>query len=325
MATNLPYLLREGQKAYAAKVMANFEALLGAYNMVHVDGLGESDVATLLQLLCQAAVMAGKEGNTAQIVFPDGDSLEEKFDAGTLNAALIDSDGLFYFEVDPNDGHLYVTASESIGPHDFYIDEHGHLIYNLSDPEESMAVHRYDLGLVRGERGPVGVGNMATSVYDPNNQQKDLNLYTGYFNCQALGWGGYHLTYDTVFQEGKTYYTEDGGDYTEAGVTEGDPVPVNTYYEKLPDEDCLLTDDDHISGATFAGHITAVSGHALVGPAADAMDEAKLAWSAGIITAAGQGNGSSASGALNASPWIRLRALGNVPAAGVPLMITFYL
>ena len=324
MAISLPYRLREGQIAYAAKVMANFEALLGAYNQVHIDGLGEGDVVTLLQLLYQAAVMAGEEGNTAQIVFPDGDTLEEKFSAGTLNASLLDSDGLFYFEVG-EDGHLYVTASESIGPHDFYIDENGHLIYNLSDPEESEAVHRYDLGMVRGDQGPASTGDMDADIYDPYNQQKDLNHYTGYFNCLALNWGGYYLTYDTVFEEGKTYYTEDDGEYTEANVNEGDPVVVNTYYEKLPDGDCLLTDADHISGATLHGHLTAVAGHALVGPSMNASDEAKLAWSRAMVTAVAQGSGLSSPGAENSSPWIRFRALDAAPTENVTLMVTLCL
>ena len=325
MAISLPYQLREGQKAYAAKVMANLEALLGVYNRAHVDGLGEGDVVTLLQLLYQAAVMAGEDGNAAQIKFPDGDTLQQKFDAGTLNAALLNNDGLFYFEQDPDNGHLYVTASESIGPHAFYIDNNGHLIYNLDDPEGNESVHQYDLGLVRGAQGPVGEGDMAASIYDPNGQEKDLNLYTGYFLCPAPDWGGYFLTYDTVFEEGKTYYTESDDEYTEASVTEGDPVPVNTYYEKLPDDEYLLTDDAHISGATLQGHMTAVSGHALIGPAMDAADEAKLAWSSGIITAVGQGSGSAELGAENTSPWIRLRALGLPPAVGVVLVAYFHL
>ena len=41
----------------------------------------------------------------------------------------------------------------------------------------------------------------------------------------------YTLTADATFQDGKTYYTEDGGAYTAAVVTPGEEVPAETYYE----------------------------------------------------------------------------------------------
>lgn len=41
----------------------------------------------------------------------------------------------------------------------------------------------------------------------------------------------YTLTDDATFQDGKTYYTESGGVYSEATVTTGDDVPADTYYE----------------------------------------------------------------------------------------------
>ena len=40
----------------------------------------------------------------------------------------------------------------------------------------------------------------------------------------------YGLTSDETFQAGKTYYTESGGEYTQATVTTGEAVPANTYY-----------------------------------------------------------------------------------------------
>ena len=40
----------------------------------------------------------------------------------------------------------------------------------------------------------------------------------------------YVLTEDSVFIEGKTYYTFDGSDYTEAEVVVGAPIPEDTYY-----------------------------------------------------------------------------------------------
>lgn len=188
MAINLPYRLREGQKAYAAKVMANFEALLAAYNNIHIEGLGEGDFAALLGLLYQAAVMAGKDGNANEIVFSDGESLTQKFDAGTLNASLLNSNGLFYSEVDPSDGHLYLTASECIDENAFSIDQNGHLIFSLEEPENNEVIHRYDLGNVRGETGPAGAGGMSAAIYDPNNLQKDPNIYSGVYICFSGDW-----------------------------------------------------------------------------------------------------------------------------------------
>jgi hypothetical protein len=51
----------------------------------------------------------------------------------------------------------------------------------------------------------------------------------------------YGLTGDKTFQEGKTYYTEEGYrdsdlTYKEAEVVVGDPVPANTYYEETSTE-----------------------------------------------------------------------------------------
>lgn len=40
----------------------------------------------------------------------------------------------------------------------------------------------------------------------------------------------YALTTDTTFVAGKTYYTKDGDEYTEAEVTAGETVPAETYY-----------------------------------------------------------------------------------------------
>ena len=94
-AVNLPYHLREGQRAYAAKVMANFEALLGAYNLTEVKGLGVGDIPTLLRAMFEAAIKANETNNASQIYFEDGENLTDKFNAGNLNASIVDADGLF--------------------------------------------------------------------------------------------------------------------------------------------------------------------------------------------------------------------------------------
>ena len=108
-------------------------------------------------------------------------------------------------------------------------------------------------------------------------------------------------------------------------MTAGAAVPINTYYEKLATTDCLLTDAERSGGATLAGHITATTGHALLGPAYTATDTAKSEWAAAVVTGVSQGDGLSATGASNSSPWIKLRALGTVPENSVALMATFYL
>ena len=375
MAINLPYKLREGQIAYAAKVMANFEALLGAYNNGSVPGLGDGDIYTLLSLMYSAAVLANEAGNAEQIRFGDGETLVQKFSAGTLNAALLDNEGLFYCEV-KDDGHLYITASDGIEQGDFSIGSDGHLTYMLSDPATNNSVHVYDLGNVKGDpdrilgyfgtlaslqatitepangdkyavgtaapydiyvydaraeawinNGPTGYGDMTYAVYDPNRVEKDVNFYTGYYALPVAKWGGYFLTYDATFDENKTYYTYDSvqDTYSEATVTAGADVLINTYYERLPSTDCLLTDAEASNDVLVTDHITATTGHALMGPAPTATDAAKLDWSAGVITAVGQGSGLDAEGAENNSSWIRLRALGSVPTNAINLMVSFYL
>lgn len=316
----LPYNLQEGTVAYAMKVMANFRALLGIYNNVSIPGLGEGDVDTMLKLLAEAMVKAGEAGNTADIVFPDGETIEEKFNAGTLNASLLNSDGLFYLTVG-SDGHLYVTASDSVNAEQFSIDRqpssetYGHLLYTLTDPEPGGAVHTYDLGSVIGPAGPSGTGDMAASVYDPNGQHKDVNMYVGYFNCPAAGWGSYFLTFDATAQAGKTYYTYNSQTqtYAAATVAEGATLPANTYYEKLPENECLITDEQRVGGATLTGLITATLGHAIIEPSYDATDGDKTAWNEGMVTGVAQGNG-----------WLRLRTLGTTIETDVPLAIAMW-
>lgn len=45
----LPYNLQDGQKAYAARVMANFEALAGQLNQISVTGLATGDLESVLR------------------------------------------------------------------------------------------------------------------------------------------------------------------------------------------------------------------------------------------------------------------------------------
>lgn len=57
----------------------------------------------------------------------------------------------------------------------------------------------------------------------------------------------YDLTKDTTFAEGKTYYTEEDGEYTPAAVTAGDPVPP-VYFTRA----YVLTEDETFqTGKTY--------------------------------------------------------------------------
>lgn len=329
MAVNLPYNLQERQIAYAAKVMANFEALLGAYNLTEVKGLGTGDIPYLLRKLFLAAIKAYEPDNAQQIIFSDGESLADKFDAGDLNASILNSDSLFYFHIDPVSGHLMVTCSDSVDEGDFSIGANGHLLYTLADPGGGdVDVHTYDLGRVRGEQGPVGPaspGDMDHDIYDPRELEKDLNHYVVWFNCPYEEWGRYFLTYDDTFVDGKTYYVLDGSDYVlpNPPVTVGADVPLNLYYEKLPDNEFLLTDGNRRAGATnISDHISDGSGHAIISVDMEAIDTAKQAWNNACVTAVAQGEG--IEGADNASSWIRLRALGAIPEVNIKLTLVFF-
>ena len=318
MGVTLPYNLQEGTIAYALKVMANFRALLNGLNILNVEGLGQADVATLMNLLYEAMVKANEDGNAGQIKFADGDTLEEKFAAGTLNASLLDSEGMFYFHID-SDGHLIVTAAEGINEHDFEVGTlDGHLYFTLRDPNNSSVVHEYDLGQVVGDKGDPGEDGMLATTYDPNGVEKDLNTYTGFFTCDVLKWGAYFLTEDSTFDENKTYYTYDSEneEYTEATVTPGGTVTANTYYEKLNAREYRLTDDDFISGSgtSLTGHITAVTGHAFIGPDYNNdTDEEVEAWTDAMIRVVSQGAGQ-----------IVLKALGTIPEISIGLQVTTF-
>lgn len=281
MAINLPFDLQEGTIAYARKVMANLRALLGAYNSVVIsedridwqpgEPLPQGDVSTLLSLLFQAVVMANEEGNSTKIRFLDGENLEEKFAAGTLNASILDSQGLFYFEVD-SAGHLIVTAAEGVDEENFEVDAlTGHLIYTLKDPEDSSEVTTYDLGQVKGGKGDKG---------DPG--EDGTVFYTGYFICYAAAWDA-----DT-----KEYVLRD-----ENYVQDEETMPGG-----------------HIDGATLDGHITALTGHALIGPNYNvATDEEVEAWSNAMVRVVSQGSGE-----------IVFKALGDIPETDVNLQITMF-
>ncbi len=140
MGVRLPYHFQDGQRAYAAHLMANFEALAGGLNSVDVEGLPSADVESALNILKNwieqidaTAVEANQAGNAEQILFSDGESFQDKLDQNLLKGqdGQCFFDRMYYFRVDAENGHLYVGVADDDSPPPLSIDENGHLIYTI--------------------------------------------------------------------------------------------------------------------------------------------------------------------------------------------------
>lgn len=155
----LPYTLREGTIAYAAKVMGDLNVIVNFLNNISLDGATKTDLESALQkvtAMVNSCIQKNAIGNADQIVFEDGYTMQEKLDAGDLNGkdgVTAYVDGWAAFEIDEY-GHLLVTVSAD--DNSFTIDENGHLIYTIPDPDTSANVQQYDLGKVMGPQGPAG-------------------------------------------------------------------------------------------------------------------------------------------------------------------------
>ncbi|MBQ6808470.1 MAG: hypothetical protein IJP07_04835 [Firmicutes bacterium] len=178
---NLPYQFRDGNRAYAAQIMADLNALAGGLNNISISGMPEGDLEAVLQklkTLTDGKISANQAGNAAQIKFSDGESMQDKLDSGALkgaDAVLSTSDGMYCFYVGA-DGHLYLLSRSEVQGEAFHIDENGHLIYSLGEPGEGSGETKlYDLGYVRGPKGDSG--DMQLSVYDPQGKQRDIYAY----------------------------------------------------------------------------------------------------------------------------------------------------
>ena len=184
MGVSLPFQLADGTKAYASKVMANFNTLAQYLNSVDIPGADKGDLISVLTYLAESLedkVIVGAEDNAAEIIFADGESLKKKYRSGELHLGLLQTQGGFYFYVDEN-GHLMLVSNREVNDEDFTIDERGHLLYTVRDPEEDDIndTQTFDLGRVRGEEGEPGLpgeGDMAKAIYDPQRRGKDLNTY----------------------------------------------------------------------------------------------------------------------------------------------------
>ena len=89
------------------------------------------------------------------------------------------------------------------------------------------------------------------------------------------------------------------------------------YYEKLDSTEYRLDDSSLVSGSSFlSDHITAVSGHAFIGPAEETNggdSEGAEAWSRANVWVKSQGNG-----------WFLLKANGEIPESDVILQVTVF-
>ena len=96
--------------------------------------VGESQLSAALLSLIGSKVTANTAGNAASIRFSDGQSFQDKLDAGALkgadgvSAAL---SGMYYFRYDETDGHLYVGVADDGPAPPLSIDQSGHLIYTI--------------------------------------------------------------------------------------------------------------------------------------------------------------------------------------------------
>ncbi len=144
MGITFPYIFKDGDRAFAAHLMANFNALSTNLNGLTVDGLPDSDLQTVLNQLkglidgltagLAATVTAGETGNAGQIVFTDGETFQGKLDNNTLKGqdGQCFFDQMYYFRVDQSNGHLYVGVPDGAPQPPLSIDSNGHLIYTIA-------------------------------------------------------------------------------------------------------------------------------------------------------------------------------------------------
>lgn len=87
-----------------------------------------------LQKVLDGKLEAEKSGNAAQVLFSDGQSMQDKLDNGELrgsdavNAAV---SGMFYLRVDEGNGHLYIGVADGAAQPPLSINNDGHLIYTI--------------------------------------------------------------------------------------------------------------------------------------------------------------------------------------------------
>ena len=96
--------------------------------------VGASQLSAALLSLIEGKITANSAGNAASVRFSDGQSFQDKLDAGALKGADGVSaaiDGMYYFRYDETDGHLYVGVADDAEAPPLSIDQSGHLIYTI--------------------------------------------------------------------------------------------------------------------------------------------------------------------------------------------------
>lgn len=97
------------------------------------NSIGLNLLTPQLQENINKKINASESGNANQVLFTDGQSMQEKLDSGALNGkdgVVVESKGLFYMRVDEF-GHLKVGVADGSEQPPFYKREDGHLIYLL--------------------------------------------------------------------------------------------------------------------------------------------------------------------------------------------------
>lgn len=100
-------------------------------------GITYQMLAEALQQLLEDKVTAEEAGNAGQIVFADGETMQEKLDSGALRGAdgvALAFDNYYSFRIG-EDGHLYLGVAEGEQPPPLTIDENGRLIFSLEDQQ----------------------------------------------------------------------------------------------------------------------------------------------------------------------------------------------
>lgn len=101
---------------------------------VQPGSVGASQLAAAIKDQIDAKITAGASGNAAQVRFSDGQSFQDKLDAGQLKGAdgvAATLSGMYYFRYDATDGHLYVGVAAGGSQPPLSIDNDGHLIYTI--------------------------------------------------------------------------------------------------------------------------------------------------------------------------------------------------
>lgn len=122
----------QGTEGESVGVSLDGQGRISAY--LQPGSVGPGELSAALLALIDGKVSAGVAGNAAAIRFSDGQSFQDKLDAGQLKGADgvgVELGGMYYFRYDSGDGHLYVGVAQGAAAPPLSIDARGHLIYTI--------------------------------------------------------------------------------------------------------------------------------------------------------------------------------------------------